>query len=407
MAMGVWRGTTTMQGRSFIFLLVVLLAVATGVSGRTTYTGSSNTASASGARVTTPPVTGKKQGHGHGVKPAPQTKPNTKQVPALVVFGDSIVDPGNNNAIHTIIKANFPPYGHDFGADHRPTGRFCNGRIPTDFIASKLGLKQLLPAYLQQSPNLTAHDLLTGVSFASGGTGYDPLTAQLASVISMTDQLRMFDEYKAKVQALAGNAALSEILSKGVFAVCAGSDDVANTYFTMRARSSYSHADYASLIVSHAGAFLDGLLSAGAKRVAIISMPPIGCVPSQRTLSGGMARDCSSGHNEIAEMINAGMGTTVESLKAKHPGARVVLMDIYGYLLDMMMRPEGYGFKESTLGCCGTGMMEVSVLCNGVTSAVCGDVTDYLFWDSYHPTEKAYRILVDFVYDNYLKELID
>ncbi|VAI41013.1 unnamed protein product [Triticum turgidum subsp. durum] len=297
MAMGVWRGTTTMQGRSFIFLLVVLLAVATGVSGRTTYTGSSNTASASGARVTTPPVTGKKQGHGHGVKPAPQTKPNTKQVPALVVFGDSIVDPGNNNAIHTIIKANFPPYGHDFGADHRPTGRFCNGRIPTDFIASKLGLKQLLPAYLQQSPNLTAHDLLTGVSFASGGTGYDPLTAQLASVISMTDQLRMFDEYKAKVQALAGNAALSEILSKGVFAVCAGSDDVANTYFTMRARSSYSHADYASLIVS--------------------------------------------------------------------------------------------------------------VLCNGVTSAVCGDVTDYLFWDSYHPTEKAYRILVDFVYDNYLKELID
>ncbi|EMS62537.1 GDSL esterase/lipase EXL3 [Triticum urartu] len=328
-----------------------------------------------------------------------------QQVPALVVFGDSIVDPGNNNAISTIVKANFAPYGHDFGADHRPTGRFCNGRIPTDFIASRLGLKQLLPAYL--APNLTTHDLLTGVSFASGGTGYDPLTAQLASVISMTDQLRMFDEYKAKVRALAGDAALSEILSKGVFAVCAGSDDVANTYFTMRARSSYSHADYASLIVSHAGAFLDGLLSAGAKRVAIISMPPIGCVPSQRTLSGGMARDCSSGHNEIAEMINAGMGTTVESLKAKHPGARVVLMDIYGYLLDMMMRPEGYGFKESTLGCCGTGMMEVSVLCNGVTSAVCGDVTDYLFWDSYHPTEKAYRILVDFVYDNYLKELID
>ncbi|XP_037453994.1 GDSL esterase/lipase At3g43570-like [Triticum dicoccoides] len=354
MAMGVRRGTTTVQGRSFIFVLVVLLAVATGVSGRTTYTGSSNTSSARGARVTTPPATGKKQGHGHGEKPTPpQTKPNTKQqVPALVVFGDSIVDPGNNNAIHTIVKANFPPYGHDFGADHRPTGRFCNGRIPTDFIASKLGLKQLLPAYLQQ--NLTKQDLLTGVSFASGGTGYDPLTAQLASVISMTDQLRMFHEYKAKVQAAAGDAALSEILSKGVFAVCAGSDDVANTYFTMRARSSYSHADYAH-----------------------------------------------------AEMINAGMGTAVESLKAKHPGARVVLMDIYGYLLDMMMRPEGYGFKESTLGCCGTGMMEVSVLCNGVTSAVCGDVTDYLFWDSYHPTEKAYRILVDFVYDNYLKELID
>ncbi|KAI4964478.1 hypothetical protein ZWY2020_005688 [Hordeum vulgare] len=350
----------TKSSAALISLVLLVAAAAGGVSGRTTYTGSSTAA-----------TTGKKQGgHGNGVKPTPQTK----KVPALVVFGDSIVDPGNNNDIHTIIKANFPPYGHDFGADHRPTGRFCNGRIPTDFIASKLGLKYLLPAYLQQSPNLTAHDLLTGVSFASGGTGYDPLTAQLASVISMTDQLRMFHDYKAKVRALAGDAALSEILSKGVFAVCAGSDDVANTYFTMRARSSYSHADYASLI---------------------------------RTPSGGMARGCSSGHNEIAEMINAGMGTAVESLKARHPGAKVVLMDIYGFLMDMMLRPQGYGFKESTLGCCGTGMMEVSVLCNGVTSAVCGDVADYLFWDSYHPTEKAYGILVDFVYDNYLKELID
>ena len=62
------------------------------------------------------------------------TRSSTKpQAAALIVFGDSIVDPGNNNGINTIIKADFPPYGHDF-INHRPTGRFCNGRIPTDFI---------------------------------------------------------------------------------------------------------------------------------------------------------------------------------------------------------------------------------------------------------------------------------
>ncbi|KAE8814616.1 GDSL esterase/lipase EXL3 [Hordeum vulgare] len=393
----VGRATRRMRGRNsmapVLLVPLLLLVTAARVSSRTTtYTGSSSSTTA-GVRASATPAPPKK--HVSGRK---------QRVPALVVFGDSIVDPGNNNAISTIVRADFAPYGHDFGADHRPTGRFCNGRIPTDFIASRLGIKPLLPAYL--APNLTAHDLLTGVSFASGGTGYDPLTAQLASVISMTDQLRLFDEYKAKVRAAAGDAALSEILARGVFAVCAGSDDVANTYFTMRARSSYSHASYASLIVAHATAFLDGLLAAGARRVALISMPPIGCVPSQRTLSGGMGRECSPGHNEIAELVNAGMGTAVDSLRAKHPGARVVLMDIYGFLLDMMVRPEGYGFKESTLGCCGTGMMEVAVLCNGVTSAVCGDVEEYLFWDSYHPTEKAYRILVDFVYDNYLKKLI-
>lgn len=56
-------------------------------------------------------------------------------VPALFLFGDSIVDVGNNNHIHTIIKANFPPYGRDF-AKHEPTGRFCNGKLATDFTGT-------------------------------------------------------------------------------------------------------------------------------------------------------------------------------------------------------------------------------------------------------------------------------
>jgi hypothetical protein len=46
--------------------------------------------------------------------------------------------------------------------------------------ASKLGIKEYVPAYL--GTNLTAYDLLTGVSFASGGAGYDPLTAELVVV---------------------------------------------------------------------------------------------------------------------------------------------------------------------------------------------------------------------------------
>jgi hypothetical protein len=53
-------------------------------------------------------------------------------VPALCIFGDSVVDAGNNNNLYTLVKANFPPYGRDF-VTHRPTGRFCNGKLATDF----------------------------------------------------------------------------------------------------------------------------------------------------------------------------------------------------------------------------------------------------------------------------------
>lgn len=53
-------------------------------------------------------------------------------VPALLIFGDSVVDVGNNNNLETIVKANFPPYGRDF-IQHEPTGRFCNGKLASDF----------------------------------------------------------------------------------------------------------------------------------------------------------------------------------------------------------------------------------------------------------------------------------
>lgn len=58
-------------------------------------------------------------------------------VPGVFIFGDSVVDAGNNNNLYTLVKANFPPYGRDF-KQHLPTGRFCNGKLATDFTGTIL-----------------------------------------------------------------------------------------------------------------------------------------------------------------------------------------------------------------------------------------------------------------------------
>lgn len=57
-------------------------------------------------------------------------------VPAVMIFGDSVVDAGNNNYLFTLVKSNFPPYGRDFGPRRTPTGRFCNGKLATDFTGN-------------------------------------------------------------------------------------------------------------------------------------------------------------------------------------------------------------------------------------------------------------------------------
>ena len=53
---------------------------------------------------------------------------------AMFVFGDSLYDPGNNNYIQTIFKANFPPYGESYF--RVPTGRPSDGRLIPDFISN-------------------------------------------------------------------------------------------------------------------------------------------------------------------------------------------------------------------------------------------------------------------------------
>ena len=55
-------------------------------------------------------------------------------VPAIYIFGDSIVDVGTNTYIPgSTARANFPFNGVDF-AHSRPTGRFSNGLNSADFL---------------------------------------------------------------------------------------------------------------------------------------------------------------------------------------------------------------------------------------------------------------------------------
>ncbi|KAL0319926.1 UNVERIFIED_CONTAM: GDSL esterase/lipase [Sesamum radiatum] len=84
------------------------------------------------------------------------------KVPAIIVFGDSSVDAGNNNQVPTIARSNFRPYGRDFYGG-KPTGRFCNGRLATDFISEAFGLRPFVPAYLD--PAYSISDFCCGSNF--------------------------------------------------------------------------------------------------------------------------------------------------------------------------------------------------------------------------------------------------
>ncbi|KAL0360517.1 UNVERIFIED_CONTAM: GDSL esterase/lipase EXL1 [Sesamum radiatum] len=326
--------------------------------------------------------------------------PHNITVPAVIVFGDSIVDTGNNNYIKTIAKANFPPYGKDF-VGGKPTGRFSDGKVPSDLIAEELGIKPLLPAYLD--PSLQPQDFLTGVNFASGAAGYDPLTSDVASVLSLTDQLALFKDYITKLKKIAGEERSSKILQESLVIVVAGSNDITNTYFgTPLRQSHYDVPSYTELLVSYASSFVQDLYRLGARRIGLLRLPPIGCLPSQRTLRGGPARNCVDEYNQVARLFNDKLSAALNSINRQFPDARVVDIDIYNYFLDLIQNPQKYGFKIANKGCCGTGTVEVIFLCK----YACPNVSEYVFWDSFHPTERAYRLIVHRILKQYMNYFI-
>ncbi|CAL4925132.1 unnamed protein product [Urochloa decumbens] len=360
---------------------------------------------------------------------------NQTRPPALIVFGDSIVDPGNNNALTTLIRCNFPPYGQDFPG-HNATGRFSNGRVPSDILASRLGIKEYVPAYL--GTELSDLDLLTGVNFASGGCGFDPLTAQLVvrtcnpcifhisdsipyhtgfkntacraichlpyqSVLTMDNQLDLFKEYKSKLARIAGAARAGEIVRTSQYMVVTGTDDLANTYFTTPFRREYDLESYIAFVVRCASEFVKKLYGHGARRINVTGAPPVGCVPSQRTNAGGLARECVALYNQAAVVYNAALEEEIKRLNgsAELPGSVLKYIDLYTPLLDMITRPAAYGFEVTNRGCCGTGVFEVTLTCNRYTADACRDPTKFLFWDSYHLTERGYDLLMEQIINRY------
>ncbi|KAK6161786.1 hypothetical protein DH2020_005167 [Rehmannia glutinosa] len=236
-------------------------------------------------------------------------QPENTTIPAVIFFGDSLVDTGNNNYIDTTVKTNYPPYGKDFEGG-KPTGRFSNGKVPPDLLVEELGIKPLLPAYLD--PSLQDEDLLTGVNFASAAAGYDPLTSDNQSVFSLTDQLEMFKNYTTKLKKIAGDKRSSEIL---------------RGKFNCSVQLQYDVASYTELLVSYASSFVQDLYRLGTRRIGVFGLPAIGCLPSQRTLKGGLGRKCVDEYNRIAQSFNEKLSAELISLNKQSPEARLLSSD--------------------------------------------------------------------------------
>uniref|UniRef100_A0A803QLH7 PGG domain-containing protein n=1 Tax=Cannabis sativa TaxID=3483 RepID=A0A803QLH7_CANSA len=310
----------------------------------------------------------------------------------VIVFGDSSVDSGNNNFIPTIARSNFKPYGRDFLGGF-PTGRFCNGRLPSDFISEGVGLKPIVPAYLDPAYNIS--DFAYGVCFASAGTGYDNATSDVLGVIPLWKEVEYYKEYQKKLRGYVGDEKAEVIISEALYLVSIGTNDFLENYYALpkRQKEFSKVSEYEDFLIGLAWNFVKELYFLGARKISLAGVPPMGCLPLQRATNILEDHACAEDKNSVAREFNMKLITLVANLNKFFPGLQIVYSDAYTVFLDIITSPSKYGFEEAEVGCCGTGTFEMSFLCNKHNPFTCPDANKYVFWDAFHPSQKTAQII--------------
>ncbi|KAK3431083.1 hypothetical protein EUGRSUZ_E02867 [Eucalyptus grandis] len=309
------------------------------------------------------------------------------QVPCYFIFGDSLVDNGNNNGLNSLARSNYLPYGIDFAAG--PTGRFSNGKTTVDVIAELLGFDDYIPPYTVASGDA----ILKGVNYASAAAGIRAETGQqLGARIAFEGQLQNYQSTVSQLVNILGNEdTAANYLSKCIYSVGMGSNDYLNNYFMPQYYSSsnqFTPDQYADELIQEYSQQLRTLYNYGARKVVLIGVGQIGCSPNALAQSSADGTTCVDRINVACQIYNNKLKSLVDQLNTNLSDARFIYVDAYGIFQDLMTRPASFGFSVTNAGCCGVGRNNGQITCLPFQTP-CQNRNEYLFWDAYHPSEAA------------------
>ncbi|KAF8107805.1 hypothetical protein N665_0116s0012 [Sinapis alba] len=318
------------------------------------------------------------------------------QVPCYFIFGDSLVDNGNNNRLASIARADYYPYGIDLG---RPTGRFSNGKTTVDEIAELLGFDNYIPAY----SDVSGEQILQGVNYASAAAGIREETGQqLGQRITFSGQVQNYlNTVSQVVQILGDENSAADYLRQCIYSVGLGSNDYLNNYFMPQFYSTsrqYTPEQYADDLINRYRDQLNALYNYGARKFALVGVGAIGCSPNALAQGSPDGTTCVERINSANRIFNNRLKSMVQQLNNDHSDAKFTYINAYGVFQDIIANPSAYGFRVTNAACCGVGRNGGQLTCLP-GQAPCPNRDEYVFWDAFHPTDAANTIIAQRSYN--------
>ncbi|VAH96116.1 unnamed protein product [Triticum turgidum subsp. durum] len=297
----------------------------------------------------------------------------------LWVFGDSYADTGNlGNLGRELTHAWYDPYGKTF--PRRPAGRFSDGRVLTDFVASALGMRT--PVAYKARRRASRETLARGMNFAVGGAGVLD-TGNFQRNISAQIDLFQAMHHSQQQRGCAKRTALV-VVSGNDYAYAAADKD----------NGTSAAIAYIPTVVRELREQLRRLRDeAGMRRVVVTNLHPMGCTPTFTRLLNYTG--CDPLANAGAAQHNAALRSVLGALD---PNNRTfLLLDVHTPFADILLNDDNKSssrFASTLRPCCES--FRADGYCgeeneNGTRQyTLCDDPGRYFYWDDVHPTQAAW-----------------
>lgn len=270
---------------------------------------------------------------------------------SIVVFGDSLEDPGNAFVLTGQIATQpfdpIPSAAYAIGGHH-----FSNGKTWVEQLGRHMGLlRSTGPAF---------RDPAVASNYAIGGS-------RARVVATSPTAAQQVGAYLAYTGGTASGDAL--------YVVGFGGNDI---------RDALVDPANALTIVGEAAAAMAGhlktLCEAGAEEFMIANVPNLGVTPAIRAAgpqAAGFATLLSWNLNGLVQAHIAGM------VQPACPEARFVTLDLFGLSSAVVAYPEGFGFADA----------QPCLTFGTIGNAICNNPTVKFFWDAIHPTRDGHALL--------------
>ncbi|GAQ82584.1 hypothetical protein KFL_001160180 [Klebsormidium nitens] len=312
-------------------------------------------------------------------------------LPALFVFGDSLVDTGNIVLLDPRSSAKGYPNGVTPGGRLNVTGRPCNGPNTVDYLAEFLGLPFGDPILLPGG------NFFYGANFASAGSGALNSTGDPKTAIPLYNQTQLFAKLVQDSAAYWSSAAAAadvtprfprpDAFASALYVFATGGNDLKDAV-----RALTDPAGFAQAVLTSIGTAVTETYALGARSFLLSNVPPIDCAPAVRNLSADGA--CFAPLAAAVQTLSAGFDPLVQQLGAALPNATFLLADLYNFTRDAIGYPAAFGLTVADRACCGGGgPANVVTPCGSPGFTVCDDPNQSLFWDGLHGTTAFYRLV--------------